>query len=241
MYATALEPSLSQQNITEATLVSDTPFILKRRMAADWSPRNYEDRYHGTVTVREALEQSMNSASVRIGLASGIPAVIRTMHTLGVQTDIGDNPAMLLGAVDVPPIEMADAYSTIARIGSRLPLRTIRFVTDDRGHVVSAGDAVQPVGVFPARDMYILADMMKGVLDRGTAAGARSMGFHLIAAGKTGTTNDKRDAWFIGFTPRTLTLTWVGFDDNSPIGLSGGEGSGADLDAFHAIADFGAA
>jgi penicillin-binding protein 1B len=225
VYATALEPSLSQQNITEATLVSDTRFILKRRFAADWSPRNYEDRYHGTVTVREALEQSMNSASVRIGLASGIPAVIRTMHTLGVQTDISDNPAMLLGAVGVPPIEMADAYSTIARVGSRLPLRTIRFVTDDRGHVVSAGDSVQPVGVFPARDMYILTDMMKGVLDRGTAAGARALGFRLIAAGKTGTTNDKRDAWFIGFTPRTLALTWIGFDDNSPIGLSGGEGA----------------
>lgn len=225
VYATALEPSLSQQNITEATLVSDTRFVLKRRFAADWSPRNYEDRYHGTVTVREALEQSMNSASVRIGLASGIPAVIRTMHTLGVQTDISDNPAMLLGAVGVSPIEMADAYSTIARTGSRLPLRTIRFVTDDRGRVVSAGDAVQPVGVFPQRDMYILTDMMKGVLDRGTAAGARSLGFKLIAAGKTGTTNDKRDAWFIGFTPRTLALTWIGFDDNSPIGLSGGEGA----------------
>ncbi|HEX9501377.1 MAG TPA: transglycosylase domain-containing protein, partial [Thermoanaerobaculia bacterium] len=124
VYATALEPSLSQQNITEATLVSDTRFVLKRRMAADWSPRNYEDRYHGTVTVREALEQSMNSASVRVGLASGIPAVIRTMHTLGIQTPVSDNPAMLLGAVGVPPIEMADAYSTIARIGSRLPLRT---------------------------------------------------------------------------------------------------------------------
>jgi penicillin-binding protein 1B len=225
VYAAALEPSLSQQNITEATLVSDTRFILKRRLAPDWSPRNYEDRYHGTVTVREALEQSMNSASVRIGLASGIPAVIRTMHTLGVQTEISDNPAMLLGAVGVPPIEMADAYSTIARIGSRLPLRTIRFVTDDRGRVVSTGDVAQPVAVFPARDMYILTDMMKGVLDRGTAAGARALGFRLIAAGKTGTTNDKRDAWFIGFTPRTLALTWIGFDDNSPIGLSGGEGA----------------
>lgn len=104
VYATALEPSLSQQNITEATLVSDTRFILKRKFSDDWSPRNYEDHYHGTVTVREALEQSMNSASVRIGLASGIPAVIRTMKTLGVQTDISDNPAMLLGAVGVPPI-----------------------------------------------------------------------------------------------------------------------------------------
>jgi penicillin-binding protein 1B len=225
VYATAFEPSLSQQNITQATLVSDTRFVLRRRFSADWSPRNYEDRYHGTVTVREALEQSMNSASIRIGLAAGIPSVIRTAHTLGVQTEISDNPAMLLGAVGIPPVEMADAFSTIARLGSRLPLRTVRFVTDERGRVVTAGDAVDPVQVFPARDIYVLTDAMRGVLDRGTAAASRGMGFRLIAAGKTGTTNDKRDAWFIGFTPKTLALTWVGFDDNAPIGLSGAEGA----------------
>ena len=225
VYSTAFEPSLSQQNITQATMVSDNRFVLKRTFAADWSPRNFEDEYHGTVTVREALEQSMNSASVRVGLAAGIPSIIRTAHTLGVQTDITDNPAMLLGSFGVPPIEMAEAYSTIARIGSRLPLRTVRFVADDRGHVLSSGDSVQPVQVFPARDMYIMTDTMKGVLDRGTAAGARGMGFHLIAAGKTGTTSDERDAWFIGFTPKTLALVWVGFDDNAPVGLSGAQGA----------------
>ncbi len=224
VYATAFEPSLSQQNITQATLVSDTR-LPPMKQYHNWSPRNYEDEYHGTVTVREALEQSMNSASVRIGLASGIESVIKTAHTLGIQSDIPDNPAMLLGAVGIPPIEMADAFSTIARTGSRLPLRTIRFVTDDRGSQVSAGDVVQPVQVFPARDMYMLTDVMKGVLDRGTAMSARAMGFRLIAAGKTGTTNDKRDAWFIGFTPKMLALTWIGFDDNAPIGLSGGQGA----------------
>jgi len=191
----------------------------------NWSPSNYEDRYHGTVTVREALEESMNSASVRIGLACGIQSIIRAARTLGIVSPIDDNPAMLLGAFGVPPIEMADAYSTIARIGNRLPLRTIRFVTDDRGRVVAAADPAQPVQVFPARDVYILVNVMKGVLDRGTAAGARALGFRNIAAGKTGTTNDKRDAWFIGFTPSTLAVTWVGFDDNAPIGLSGGEGA----------------
>src|SRR5437867_348071 len=140
VYATAFEPSLSQMNVTQATLVSDTR-IPPMKQFRNWSPRNYEDVYHGTVTVREALEQSMNSASVRVGLAAGIPAVIRTAHTLGVQTEIDDNPAMLLGAIGVPPIEMADAFATIARLGSRLPLRTIRFVTDERGNVVSAAAA----------------------------------------------------------------------------------------------------
>ncbi len=226
VYATAFEPSLSNQNITPATLVSDTRFILKRRFAEDWSPRNYEDVYHQTVTVAEALEQSLNSASVRIGLACGLDPIVRTAHTLGVVSDIDSkNPAMLLGAVDLSPIEMADAYSTIARVGSRVPLHAVKFVTDDRNRILSAGDEIKPVQVFPARDMYILLTVMKGVVDRGTAGGARAMGFRLTAAGKTGTTNDKRDAWFIGFTPKALMLTWIGFDDNAPTGLSGGTGA----------------
>ena len=225
VYLTAFEPSLSQQNITPATLVSDTRFVLKRRFADDWSPRNYDDNYHGTVTVQEALEQSLNSASVRIGLASGLDGIIRTMHTLGVNTDVDNNPALLLGATGIPPVEMADAYSTIARIGSRLPLRSIRYVTNDRGKVISTGDDIKPVQVFPARDTFILVNTMKGPVDRGTAYVVRRMGFKKIAAGKTGTTNDKRDAWFIGFTPQTLALTWVGFDDNTPVGLAGGEGA----------------
>jgi len=226
VYATAFEPSLSNQNITPATLVSDTRFILKRHLAEDWSPRNYEDVYHQTVTVAEALELSLNSASVRIGLACGLEPIARTAHTLGIVSDIDTrNPSMLLGAIDLAPIEMADAYATIARVGSRLPLHAVKFVTDDRNRILSAGDEVKPVQVFPARDIYILLNVMKGVVDRGTAGGARSMGFRLSAAGKTGTTNDKRDAWFIGFTPKTLTLTWLGFDDNVPTGLSGGTGA----------------
>ena len=224
VFLTAFEPSLSQKNITPATLVADTRFVLKRRFSEDWSPRNYDNRYLGTVTVRKALEESLNSASVRIGMATGIEAILKTARTLGVATEIDDaNPSVILGAVGIPPIEMADAYSTIARQGSRLPLHTIRYVTNDRGKVVSVGDELKPVQVFPARDVYLLQHVMRGVVDRGTAAGARAQGFRKIAAGKTGTTNDKRDAWFIGFTPNVLALTWIGFDDNKPTGLSGGE------------------
>jgi penicillin-binding protein 1B len=223
VYLTAFEPSLSGKQITPATLVSDTRFVYKRRFSADWSPRNYDDKYYGTVTVQEALEHSLNSASVRIGLAVGLEPIFKTARTLGVTQDFEDNPAVLLGAVGIPPIEMADAYSTMARLGSRVPLRSIRFVTNDRGTVLSTGDEIKPVQVFPARDMSVLVNVMKGPIERGTAAIVRSMGFRKIAAGKTGTTNDKRDAWFIGFTPQTLALTWIGFDDNTPIGLAGGD------------------
>jgi penicillin-binding protein 1B len=224
VYLTAFEPSLSNQNITPATLVSDTRFVLKRRWSADWSPRNYDGRYRGNVTVREALEQSLNAASVRIGLAAGIGPILKTARTLGVQTELDDgNPAILLGAAGIPPIEMAEAFSTIARQGARKSPHAIRFVTDDRGRALNGKDNAQAVQVFPQRDVYLVTHLMEGVLNHGTAAVARSMGFRKVAAGKTGTTNDKRDAWFIGFTPQTLALTWVGFDDNDPTGLSGGE------------------
>jgi penicillin-binding protein 1B len=224
VYLTAFEPSLSNQNITAATLVADTRFVLKRRWSDDWSPRNYDGRYMGNVTVQQALEQSLNSASVRIGLACGIEPIIKTARTLGVQTELDDgNPSILLGAAGIPPIEMAEAYSTIARQGARLPPRAIRFVTDDRGRMLKGANSREAVQVFPQRDVYLLTNVMRGVVDRGTAAGSRGLGFRKIAAGKTGTTNDKRDAWFIGFTPKTLTLTWVGFDDNDPTGLSGGD------------------
>jgi membrane carboxypeptidase/penicillin-binding protein len=141
-----------------------------------------------------------------------------------VQTDLDDgNPSVLLGAAGIPPIEMAEAYATIARQGARMPPRAIRYVTDDRGRTLRGASAAEPVQVFPQRDVYILTHVMQGVVDRGTAASARGLGFRKIAAGKTGTTNDKRDAWFIGFTPKTLALTWVGFDDNDPTGLSGSD------------------
>ncbi len=224
VYLTAFEPSLSGQNITPASQVADTRFVLKRRWSDDWSPRNYDNRYMGNVTVQQALEQSLNSASVRIGLACGVEPILKTARTLGVQTSLDDdNPSILLGAAGIPPIEMAEAYSTIARQGQRMPPRAIRFVTDDRGRVIKGAADAQPVQVFPQRDVYVLTHVMQAVVDRGTAGSARSMGFRKIAAGKTGTTNDKRDAWFIGFTPKTLALTWVGFDDNDPTGLSGSD------------------
>jgi penicillin-binding protein 1B len=223
VYLTAFEPSLSNQNITAAMTVNDARFVLKRRWSEDWSPRNYDGHYEGWVTVQHALEHSLNAASVRIGLACGIGPIIKTAHVLGVQEKLDDgNPSILLGAAGIPPIQMAEAYTTIARQGWHVAPHAIRFVTDERGRLLDAGDS-KPVLVFPQRDVYVLTNIMKGVVDRGTAGSARSMGFRRIAAGKTGTTNDKRDAWFIGFTPHTLALTWIGFDDNDPMGLSGSD------------------
>ncbi|MEO8216133.1 MAG: PBP1A family penicillin-binding protein [Acidobacteriota bacterium] len=223
VYLAAFEPSLSNQNITPATLVNDTRFVVERHFGKDWSPHNYEEHYYGVVTTRFALEHSLNAASVRIGLSAGLDAVIKAAHALGVESSLESVPSIILGSQAVPPIEMAGAYSTIAREGSRVPLHAVLFVTGDNGTLVANGRDVQTSQVFPARDVYVALDVMKGVVSRGTAAGLRSLGFKKIAAGKTGTTNDKRDAWFIGFTPKTLSLVWVGFDDNTPTGLSGSD------------------
>jgi len=225
VYLAAFEPSLSRQNITPATLVNDNRFVLERKYSKDWSPRNYGDQYYGVVTVRRALEQSMNVASVRIGLSTGIEAINKTAHVLGVQSELEDVPSIILGSVGIPPIEMAEAYTTIARLGNRVPLHSIRYVTAEGGKVLANGNDVQGVQVFPARDVYLGVNLMEGVVNRGTAAGSRRLGFTKKAAGKTGTTNDKRDAWFIGFTPQTLALTWIGFDDNAPVGISGSDGA----------------
>jgi penicillin-binding protein 1B len=224
VFLAAFEPQLSHQNITPATLVNDSRFVLERRFSKDWSPRNYEGRYYGVVTVRQALEKSMNAASVRLGLATGVESIIKTANVLGIETKLDPNPALILGAVDVAPIEMAEAYTTLARLGSRTPLRAIRWVTDGDGDVISQAE-IEPVQVFPARDVFLAVHLMEGVMNRGTGASARGLGFRKPAAGKTGTTNEKRDAWFIGFTPQTLALTWIGFDDNSPVGISGSDGA----------------
>ncbi|MBW3563401.1 MAG: PBP1A family penicillin-binding protein [Acidobacteria bacterium] len=219
----AFEPSLSKQNITPATQVKDEPFTYKRRFARDWSPKNYEGAYYGVVTVRQMLEKSMNTASVRLGLATGLDAVIRAAKAVGIEAELDEVPALFLGSADIPPIQMAEAYTTIARMGSRIPLHTVRYIVDEDGDVVKG--EVDSLQVFPERDAYLVVDVMKGVVDRGTAAGVRASGFRAPAAGKTGTTNDRRDSWFIGFTPDILALTWVGFDDNAPIGVSGSEGA----------------
>lgn len=219
----AFQPSLSRQTITPATQVNDARFVVKRRFSRDWSPRNYDGRYYGVVTVRQALEKSMNAAFVRLGLSVGLDAIARTARVLGIEQELETVPSMVLGPAAIPPIEMAEAYTTMARMGSRVPLHAIRYVASDGGENVAGAGEIQPVQVFPARDVFLAVNIMEGVVDQGTAAGARSVGFRRTAAGKTGTTNDKRDAWFIGFTPQTLSLVWVGFDNNTPIGVSGSE------------------
>jgi penicillin-binding protein 1B len=224
VFTAALGRLQGEPAFTAASFVEDEPLALSIEDET-WSPRNYEDRYEGRVTVRRALEQSLNSATVRIALETGLPRVIYTARTLGLKSRLIAVPAMALGAFEVSPLELARAYLPLANSGVRVDRATaVRAVRAGDG---SAG-SLDPVGTaqaVTAAEAYLMTSLLEGVIVSGTAAAARSLRTLGPVAGKTGTTNDARDAWFVGYASNLLALVWVGFDNGEPHGLSGSEGA----------------
>jgi penicillin-binding protein 1B len=143
-------------------------------------------------------------------------------YRLGIQSPLPPVPSLALGAVEVTPLEIARAFSTLANNGVRTNLLAVKHVANQRGQALEKRD-IQVKKVITPRSAFIMNDLLKGVLDRGTARGARRRGFDRPAAGKTGTTNDTRDAWFAGYTPDLLAVVWVGFDQQSELGLTGSQ------------------
>jgi penicillin-binding protein 1B len=207
--------------VTPVSFVEDEPLAIQ--VGRDtWTPRNYEDRFEGTVTVRRALEQSLNAATVRIGAHVGLPAVIRTAREVGFTSPLAAVPSLILGSFEVTPLELAAAYGTLASGGTRLAPTGLRAVTDRDGAVLENGAPARATVLRPD-EAFLVTYLLRGVVDRGTGAGARGMGVAGPVAGKTGTTNDGRDAWFVGYTPRLVTLVWVGFDQQEVLRLSGAQ------------------
>jgi penicillin-binding protein 1B len=209
-------------DMTPASLVVDEPTTWTYDNQ-EWSPRNYDGEYDGPITLRRALAMSRNIAAVKIAEHTGYDRVV----ALWKRTKIGETdqvkayPSVALGIVELTPLEVAEAYTVFTGQGRIRKLRSVLNVTSGEETVkpkVEAG----PVVARPAA-AYLVTHMMRSVLNEGTGAGARSRGFTLDAAGKTGTTNDLRDAWFVGFTPELLTVVWVGLDNNQPLGLSGSQ------------------
>jgi penicillin-binding protein 1B len=217
--ATFDDPSLPP--ITPATVVEDAPavFFFEDK---EYIPVNYEDTYHGMVTLRRALAMSMNVATVKVAEMVGYDKVASLWsRKLGIGAPIQPYPAVALGSFEATPFEMATAYNVLANNGLKVEPVTILQVADDSRRVLEQHRAAVPERVVHEESAFLVTDMLRSVLDEGTAASARALGFTAEAAGKTGTTNDYRDAWFAGFTPDLLCVVWVGFDDNTPVGLSG--------------------
>ncbi len=217
--ATFDDPALPP--ITPATVVEDAPavFFFEDK---EYIPQNYEDDYQGNVTLRRALAKSLNVATVKVAEMVGYDRVAGLWtNRLQIPGDVRAYPAVALGSFEATPLEMATAYNVLANGGlKREPVSVLR-VADGSGRTLEQHEAPPPPRVVHEESAFLVVNMMRSVMNEGTGAASRAMGFSADAAGKTGTTNDLRDAWFAGFTPDLLCVVWVGFDDNTPVGLSG--------------------
>ncbi len=207
------------------TSIPDQPYTLRMSGGQVWSPQNYDHRVSGSVPLYQGLSRSLNLATVHLGMSVGLSKVSETLYRLGAQRRFKAVPAMLLGAVPLSPLEVAQIYQTIAAGGYRAPLRAIREVVDQSGRPLNRYPLAVEAVVDP-RAAYLTGWAMQQVVQKGTAKwlGSR-LPKGLTMAGKTGTTDDKRDSWFAGFSGDKVAVVWVGRDDNKPMGLAGGQGA----------------
>lgn len=221
-YLTALsQPNQYRLN----TWIADAPIALRQPNGQVWSPQNDDRRYSGQVMLVDALTRSMNVPTVNLGMALGLPAVTDTWQKLGAPKDqLHPVPAMLLGALNLTPIEVAQAFQTIASGGNRATLSALRSVIAEDGTVLYQSFP-QAERAVPAQAAYMTLWTMQQVVQRGTGRqlGAKYPNLHL--AGKTGTTNNNVDTWFAGIDGREVVITWVGRDNNQPTKLYGASGA----------------
>jgi penicillin-binding protein 1B len=209
-------------DITPASIVMDEPTTWTFDNQ-EWSPKNYDGEYDGPITLRRALAMSRNIAAVKVAEQTGYDRVVSLWKKakIGIPDEVKPYPSVALGIVELTPLEMAEAYTLFPNRGTIRKLRSLISVQSGEDVTRLKADA-GPSVARPATS-FLVTHMMRSVLNEGTGASARSNGFTADAAGKSGTTNDLRDAWFVGFTPELLTVVWVGLDDNQPLGLSGGQ------------------
>ncbi|HZT75997.1 MAG TPA: PBP1A family penicillin-binding protein [Vicinamibacterales bacterium] len=223
VYLTAFEQALAQgrTDVTPASITNDEPETFEFDDQV-WTPENYEGTYDGAITYRRALAHSRNLGTIHVAEQAGYGNIANLWKSLGVGNPPKPYPSITLGVFEETPFEIATAYTIFPNGGVIRPLKNLLRVERGGADVTKKAPG-EPRRVAKPETTFLVTNMMRSVLNEGTAASARANGFALDAAGKTGTTNDLRDAWFAGFTPDLLTVVWVGFDDNQPVGLSGAQ------------------
>jgi penicillin-binding protein 1B len=220
VYLAAFERAYAdgRTDVTPASLVTDEPteFTFNEQV---WKPTNYESEYDGPITLRRALALSRNIVAAKVAEQAGYDQIAALWRRIGAGTPPRPYPSIALGVFEATPYEIASAYTVFPNGGTIRPLRTISRLVSG-GHELEV-QTTAPRTVARRDTTFLVTNMMRSVLNEGTGASARGNGFTLDGAGKSGTTNDLRDAWFVGFTPELLTVVWVGLDDNQPLGLSG--------------------
>jgi penicillin-binding protein 1B len=221
IYLTALESG----RYNAATIIQDAPLTIRLANGQLWQPQNFTRQTNGPVPLVRALAESLNLATVGLGLDLGLPKIAQTLQRFGLPTPPAQVPAMLLGAVDVTPLEAAQMYNGLANGGFQTPLRAVRAVISEDGKAIRAF----PLKVTPVatpENIYELNRMLEQVMVKGTGKSARTLlPANLVVAGKSGTSSDLRDDWFAGFSGSHLTVVWVGYDDNRSTGFTGSSGA----------------
>ena len=208
-----------------ATIVEDGPVEVKLPNGQVWAPKNISEEYYGPVPLVRALAQSLNLATVRLGLDVGLQNVTNEFVALGLERSPPQLPSVLLGALDVSPLEVAQLYNAFANGGFSTPLRAVRAVVDAQGKPLKSF-ALEVTPVADPQAVYQVNRMLVQVMEHGSGRAARAqIPPEIVVAGKTGTSSDYRDSWFAGFSGNTLAVVWIGYDDNSPTGLTGSSGS----------------
>ena len=221
IYLTALESG----RYNAATVVQDAPVDVKLANGTHWRPENFTRQVYGPVPVVRALAESLNLATVGVGLDLGLPRVAQTLQRFGLTPPPAQVPAMLLGAVPVTPLEAAQLFNGLANGGFSNSLRAVRAVVSAEGKPLKAFP-LEVTQVASSEAVYQLDRLLVEVMDRGTGRPARPLlPAHLVVAGKSGTSSDYRDSWFAGFSGSHLAVVWVGYDDNAPTGFTGSSGA----------------
>jgi penicillin-binding protein 1B len=222
VYLTALQ---DPEHYTLATLLDDSPLVLKQKGTGDWAPQNYDKQSHGQVPLRVALANSYNISTARLGLTIGVDPVMDNLQRMGIDRELTAYASSLLGANALSPIEVTQVYQTIAAGGFRTPLKAIREVLTADGEPLQRYSLEVEQVIDPA-SLYLLTAALQDVVREGTGRGlAARLPSDLHVAGKTGTTDEFRDSWFAGFTGDRLAVVWVGRDDDQPTGLTGAAGA----------------
>ena len=205
-----------------STLLYDSPLTLKVG-SRQWSPKNSDGKYRSWVTCRTALEKSLNVPTVRLALDVGVEKIVQVARRMGVEGRLSPVPSLALGAVEVTPLELASIYATLAEGGARPRVHGLTAVLDGTGLRTLPAHLPARDRPMSAEAAFMVTSILQGALQTGTGRSARSLGLQDRLAGKTGTTNDRRDSWFAGYSRTHVAVVWVGHDDNSPTGLTGAQ------------------
>ncbi|MCX5717684.1 MAG: PBP1A family penicillin-binding protein [Nitrospirae bacterium] len=210
IYAAAMD-----NGFTPASIINDEPVTYKGGPKGDWTPENYDHKHYGPTRLREALAYSRNVVTVKLVDAIGVDKVIKFTQNLGLEGDIPHNLSIALGSLSVTPLELCSGYSVFANNGQRMNPLAVKYITDSKGKILESNEP-EGMQAISNQTAFLITSMMQDVINYGTGWRIKALGKPV--AGKTGTTNEYRDAWFVGYTTGITASVWVGFDDVRPLG-----------------------